>query len=224
MSAYGQLIIQIGNQPEETVPLTAEQMTLGRDALNEIVLPDPEVSRRHAQVIVADDGSHLLIEDLGSTNGTFVNGRRVTKPTPVEDGDTVELGQAVTMVYRLPAHDRPTAPFIRPGADVTAPRQAVSPLPVPPVVTEDDEQFYAPSPAAERAVPGAADAGTVRRRPPFAVLVGCGLLLALGLLAATLFFLDAYAPDLLYCGPLQGFWEATLGRFLALIGRTLTCP
>jgi ABC transport system ATP-binding/permease protein len=66
--------------------------TIGREGC-EIVLPDPEVSRRHA--VLRDAESGLLIEDLGSLNGTFVNGERIAAPVALQPGDTVQLGNTV---------------------------------------------------------------------------------------------------------------------------------
>jgi pSer/pThr/pTyr-binding forkhead associated (FHA) protein len=69
--------------------------TIGREGC-EIVLPDPEVSRRHAILRDADAG--LLIEDLGSLNGTFVNGERIAAPVALKPGDTVQLGNTVWLI------------------------------------------------------------------------------------------------------------------------------
>jgi len=54
------------------------------------------VSRQHAQVVVAAGGA--AVEDLGSKNGTFVNGRRVEHPTALSDGDEIRVGVAVLLV------------------------------------------------------------------------------------------------------------------------------
>jgi ABC transport system ATP-binding/permease protein len=69
-------------------------MVMGRDAVNDIILNDLEISRRHAAITFR--GGRYFVEDLGSTNGTFVNGRRVTVATPLKDGDLLDLAQAVT--------------------------------------------------------------------------------------------------------------------------------
>ncbi|HEX8054476.1 MAG TPA: FHA domain-containing protein [Thermoleophilaceae bacterium] len=65
-------------------------MTIGRTD-GDVLLPDPQVSRRHA-VIRLDDDSHPVIEDLGSTNGTYVNEEPVTGPRRLEVGDVVRFG------------------------------------------------------------------------------------------------------------------------------------
>ncbi|MFQ3614611.1 MAG: adenylate/guanylate cyclase domain-containing protein [Cyanobacteriota bacterium] len=71
----------------------AAAWTLGRDEDNAIVLTDPSVSRQHALLQYLDDNSIYLI-DLGSRNGSFVNSRRVSIPTLLQDGDQLTLGQS----------------------------------------------------------------------------------------------------------------------------------
>ncbi|MEN9203200.1 MAG: adenylate/guanylate cyclase domain-containing protein [Thermostichus sp. DG_1_6_bins_120] len=71
----------------------ATAWTLGRDEDNAIVLKDPSVSRQHALLQYLDDKSIYLI-DLGSRNGSFVNHRRVSIPTLLQDGDQLTLGQS----------------------------------------------------------------------------------------------------------------------------------
>jgi hypothetical protein len=75
-------------------PLLGSLTTLGRDDSADIVVDDPGVSRRHSEIRVTNDGPHLVtsIRDLGSTNGTFVNGERITS-TRLEDGDQVTIGR-----------------------------------------------------------------------------------------------------------------------------------
>ncbi|HET7397047.1 MAG TPA: DUF3662 and FHA domain-containing protein [Intrasporangium sp.] len=75
-------------------PLLGSMTTLGRDESADVVLDDPGVSRRHSEIRVTTDGPHLVtsIRDLNSTNGTFVNGDRVTTQR-LQDGDRVTLGR-----------------------------------------------------------------------------------------------------------------------------------
>ena len=88
---------------------------------------DAEISREHARV--TRSGSGLVIEDLGSTNGTMVNGQRISGPTPVRAGDTVKVGTTTIQVEGVPAAggatvERPGAQStaVRPGAQSTAVR------------------------------------------------------------------------------------------------------
>ena len=75
-------------------PLLGSLTTLGRDESVDIVVDDPGVSRRHSEIRVTTDGPHLVtsIRDLNSTNGTFVNGERITSQR-LEDGDRLTLGR-----------------------------------------------------------------------------------------------------------------------------------
>ena len=68
-------------------------LTIGREGCD-VVLPDPEVSRRHAVMRVLDSGD-VAIEDLGSTNGTWVNDERAEGPTRVAPGDIVRFGNTL---------------------------------------------------------------------------------------------------------------------------------
>jgi two-component system, cell cycle response regulator len=74
------------------LPLARAEVTLGRDAGCDLVLDAEDVSRRHARVRA--DGSGHQLEDLGSTNGTFVGGERVASH-PLVAGDLVRLGSVV---------------------------------------------------------------------------------------------------------------------------------
>ena len=67
-------------------------VVLGRDPSADVVLTDPsgQVSRRHARIVIR--GTEAVIEDLMSTNGTFVNGERLDGPYALRAGDKVELG------------------------------------------------------------------------------------------------------------------------------------
>lgn len=78
----------------DTYPLLVAISVIGRDTTSDITLDDPGVSRRHAEIRVTHDGPHLVVglRDLGSTNGTYVNGERITSAR-LEDGDRVTVGR-----------------------------------------------------------------------------------------------------------------------------------
>jgi hypothetical protein len=90
----GAIVAQEGSVRRE-VPLTAEPITVGRDPKNDIVLDDRRVSRRHAEVRLRL-GRYTLY-DLQSTNGTFVNGRRIAEMV-LSDDDRVTIGGAELIV------------------------------------------------------------------------------------------------------------------------------
>ncbi|NND32529.1 MAG: FHA domain-containing protein [Saprospiraceae bacterium] len=92
------------NQVEELSFENLEKITLGRDSSNQIQF-DPEldsmVSRKHA-VITWSDFENFSIEDISSTNGLYVNGSKLTQPTELTAGDTVQLGlHGPTFVFEL---------------------------------------------------------------------------------------------------------------------------
>lgn len=70
--------------------LDQPEITIGRQADNAIVLTDTQVSRQHARLAVTDEG--VTITDLDSANGTRVNGTPIAGPTPLYDGDTIQIG------------------------------------------------------------------------------------------------------------------------------------
>jgi Protein of unknown function (DUF3662)/FHA domain len=78
----------------ERYPLMGAITILGRDDVADIILDDPGISRRHSELRVTNDGPHFVttIRDLGSTNGTFVNGERITSEH-LQDGDRVTVGR-----------------------------------------------------------------------------------------------------------------------------------
>ena len=78
------------------------ELILGRErGTADLVIEDPGVSRRHARVL--PDNGALVVEDLGSSNGTYVNGRRISGPVEVADGDEVQLGDSVIGVEERPS-------------------------------------------------------------------------------------------------------------------------
>jgi hypothetical protein len=91
-------IVDPADHRGETYPL-GDELTVGRGGGCGIVLTaDQFVSTVHARVYRR--GEDLLVEDLGSRNGTFVNGERVVAPTRVKRGDRVQFGETVAEVVR----------------------------------------------------------------------------------------------------------------------------
>ena len=92
----GHLFLEMPNGLK--VPVTSMAVTVGRMPGSTIVIDDSRVSRRHAEIGVTDDGS-LTVRDLGSTNGTKVNGIRISETT-VTEGDEIEFGGIIIRVGR----------------------------------------------------------------------------------------------------------------------------
>lgn len=132
--------------------LDKPELFLGRDPGNDIVINDPEISRRHARLLLA--GNTYTIEDLGSTNGTFIRGQRLAIPVNLRPGEIISLGERVTVrfeaiglstdatvaAYRTPSQPTQTPPAVQvppfiPATPVQHSAQVSTPTPVniPPV-------------------------------------------------------------------------------------------
>jgi hypothetical protein len=104
--------------------LRGSEATIGRGPVMDIVLTDPRVSRRHA-VLRREEGA-IVVEDLGSTTGTAVNGVPISAPTTIGPGDLVVIGDTELTVLGGPGH-----PAARPP-DPPPPLPPPSPPPPPP--------------------------------------------------------------------------------------------
>ena len=95
---------------DRSIPVATASAIVGRDPESAVWIDAPGVSRRHAMIRIAASasGTTALIEDLGSTNGTFVNGRRVTREVVVEDGSEIVIGEASLTFRSSTAFDAPT--------------------------------------------------------------------------------------------------------------------
>jgi len=93
------LTMQRGPNVGKTFELVKDVVTMGRDMSNDIVINDAESSRHHARL--SKQGDSYVIEDLGSTNGTFVNSARVSSPRALNNGDVVGVGETVTLHYEV---------------------------------------------------------------------------------------------------------------------------
>ncbi len=91
------LILQQGNAPSRKWTLEREEYVIGRLPECDIVLPDRLVSRHHARVFQKD--GTFWIEDLGSKNGTYVNGDPVTFPRELKDGDEIQIALRFKLAF-----------------------------------------------------------------------------------------------------------------------------
>lgn len=119
------LVLQSGPEAGTEFVLEKPELYLGRDVNNDIMINDPEVSRRHARFI--RQGENYIYEDLGSTNGSFVLSQRITTPVLLTPGTTITIGERVVIYFAVNAMD--------PSATVAAPRIKSAPASaVPPAV------------------------------------------------------------------------------------------
>ena len=147
------LVVRRGPQPNQIYELNKDIVTVGRDITNDIVINDPEASRHHMR-LTRGAGSYTL-EDLGSTNGTFVNGQRLTGAKPLSNGDMIGLGETVTLSFEI---SRSTAAGVGPGASPTMPGAAAQvpapqPLVSPSYSVPAPQPSYSPTPSYEAPQP-----------------------------------------------------------------------
>ena len=97
------LVVEGGPNDRDEIPLSKPTTTLGRQAGNDVVVAEPGVSRQHAEIVEAGAGYYL--RDLKSTNGTFVNSKRVADDDYLlRDGDSIRLGASTShYVFRSPS-------------------------------------------------------------------------------------------------------------------------
>ncbi len=132
------LVVRRGPTPSQSWDLDGELVTVGRDVSNDIVLNDAEASRQHLRLRRRRGGGYVL-EDLGSTNGTFVNGQRLSGARSLHNGDMIGMGETVTLAYeRVPGTEGiavATGPWSREAAG-SEPAAEVAPLPAAPEAAE----------------------------------------------------------------------------------------
>lgn len=97
MAPSFRVILRTGPNPGKVFPLEKVELFIGRDLSNDVVINDPEISRRHSRLLLSN-GVYFL-EDLGSTNGTSINGQRLVSPSALQHGDVITLGERITLGY-----------------------------------------------------------------------------------------------------------------------------
>jgi pSer/pThr/pTyr-binding forkhead associated (FHA) protein len=200
MAAQFQLVMHSGPTPGKIFPMEGDVITIGREAGNGIVINDAEVSRKHTQFVF--QGGKYIVTDLGSTNGTFVNGQRLTGQHILQPGEVISLGEQINLLFEAVAQIDPNATMLSsnrapampkpvPPAPIPSPR----PQPVvPPVPQPVNYAGQVPASPAPYTPPAAQENGGNSSRT-ILIVVGIGLFLCICLVAAGLFF----APQSFWC-------------------------
>ncbi len=173
--AQFQFVMRSGPTPGVTFPLDGDQLTIGRDSSNGVAINDAEVSRKHSRL--SFQGGKYVIEDLGSTNGTFVNGQRLAGPVVLKAGDVVSLGEQIVLMYDAINMD--------PGATVAVSRKSARVEP-PPIQSHQSAPAYAANPAPSYAAPVA---GKKTNMTP--IFIGIGVLLFICICISFFWWVDA---------------------------------
>jgi pSer/pThr/pTyr-binding forkhead associated (FHA) protein len=187
MASQYQLIMRQGPTPGALFALEGDQLNIGRDSSNDIIINDAEVSRRHARLTF--QGGKYVLEDLGSTNGTFVNGQRLAGPRVLKAGEVVSFGEQIVLVFEATTLD--------PGATVVSPRAAAVPSisrplapPPPPPADYVGSVPAGPAPAAESAP------APVKGMNILPIIIAVAVLFFLCMCAGILWYIDA---NFLWC-------------------------
>lgn len=212
-STYRLLVRSTGPLAGKVYEIEKDEVTIGRDLNCEIVISDPEVSRRHARLYL--QGANYVLEDLGSTNGTFVNGQRLMGPYVLRPGEVITLGENIKLEFEAARIDpdatiasaalhpvqppmqqqpvQPPPPLAEPIPPRPAPmqespqRQAVPPSPV------FSQTSYQPAPPPSNpAVYEEPMPPQERRFPTWAIVVIVAVVVLLCICAVGLFVIDYY--------------------------------
>lgn len=137
------LVMRSGPSAGKIYLLDKSELFIGRDLNNDVVINDPEVSRRHAHVFL--QGLNFVIEDLGSTNGTQINGQRIMGPHLLQPGETVVFGEHVSLAFEAvePEIDATVASVGARIAPTTPPQYEA---PQPPVYQPVQPSYQPPAP------------------------------------------------------------------------------
>src|SRR4051812_44529215 len=129
-----QLKITSGGNAGQTVEVTGDEFTIGREASADLVLNDGKASRRHAAIKPLPDGRATLY-DLGSSNGTYVNGQRI-QSTVLNGNEKIQIGDTVI---------EPVVPAAAPAGDGGATTVGRAPLAAPAAPTPPAQPAAGPA-------------------------------------------------------------------------------
>jgi predicted component of type VI protein secretion system len=188
MAVQFQFVMRSGPTPGATYSLEGDQIVIGRDSANGgVVINDSEISRKHARLTF--QGGKYVLDDLGSTNGTFVNGQRLAGPVVLRSGDVVSLGEQIVLMFEVLSADA--------GATVIAARKsAPAPVMSSPVMPAQ-AQVAAPPPPSNYSTPMT----PAKRSTTVPILIAVGVVLVICLCVGLLLY--QFAP--------ASFWSSLCG-------------
>jgi pSer/pThr/pTyr-binding forkhead associated (FHA) protein len=165
MQSSFRMVMRSGPTVGKVYPLEKGELFVGRDLSNDIVINDPEISRRHSRLFA--QGNAYYLEDLGSTNGTFINGQRLMGPAVLRPGDVVTFGERMSLVFESSDFDQDAtmvSPAARPSFDEQGPVQVYNEPQQynPPAQSYPQQPSYPPQ---QQAYPQGQYAGAQPQRP-----------------------------------------------------------
>lgn len=125
------LILKSGPNAGTEYPLAKDEVILGRDAKSDVVINDTEVSRKHARLI--KNGDDYFYEDLGSTNGSFIQGQKLSTITLLKPGMTINIGETIALDYEMKSTDSSATVASRRKQTPSIPTNLTPSAPPPPI-------------------------------------------------------------------------------------------
>lgn len=227
MPASFHLVIKAGPEEGKQIELEKAVQIIGRDQSVDVPISDPEVSRKHARI--SNQGRQFIIEDLGSTNGTFVNNQRISAPYVLRPGELIFLGEHVTLLFEAVQTGEETVvspskvvaappplqePVAQPQQPVAAPYQALRPNVQQPVQNIQAENFPPPVSEPYSGVALGQQAGTLKKKlPRWAIIL---------IVVAILLFVFCVLP-LIIVDSMNLWCSGFLGSIMRAIGPG-SCP
>ncbi|HSB67030.1 MAG TPA: FHA domain-containing protein [Anaerolineales bacterium] len=188
------LVVRQGPTAGQIFELNKSEITIGRDISNDFVINDSEVSRKHAKLSL--EGERYKIEDLNSTNGTYIDGQRLIGPHLLAIGEVIMFGDNVGVIF----DGEPGMPDITVPGTLELGRTPVAAIPtpvesfVPPVAPPSPTASLIPEPQAailEPEVEAELPVEVARKPVNTWLLAGLGCLLVIVVLLIALFvFID----------------------------------
>jgi len=185
MAARYQLVLKSGPNAGLTYPVEGDLISIGRDASNMLVVNDPEVSRRHARIY--RQGERYYLEDLGSTNGTAVNGVRLDTAYALQGGELITLGENTHLLFEAIELDPDaTIAAVRSSLleEEAEPQTAYEPVNISPPPMPGSFTGQVPQPAA---VQKSTQTAKKKLAPLMIVLIVVVIVLACGCIAFAIF-------------------------------------
>lgn len=193
MAQY-QFVMRAGPNAGKTYPLEQAELTIGRDTVNQIVINDAEVSRKHAKLTLK--GNDYFIEDLGSTNGTFVSGQRLSGPRPLKPGELVAFGEGIVLMYE--AASDPNATMLSGSAKAVRQAAAAQPAPAPVAAPAPAPAYAGQAPAGP--APALAAAVPAKKSSKLVLIIILGVVLLCCIAVSIYLF---FAPETFWCNNLS---------------------
>ena len=177
MATQYQFVMRTGPTPGTTYPLGDGQTTIGRDPSNTISINDAEISRHHARMTL--QGGKIVLEDMGSTNGTTVDGNRISGPHVLKAGEMISFGEEIVLMFEALTFD-PDATVLS-SRPISTPRQ--EPVAPPPQQAYAGQVPTGPAPVAPVSQPS--------KRSSLPIIVGVGAVIVVCACGTLIWWIDA---------------------------------